>query len=206
MDLLRLAARIAHPPEAPASAPFGEYAWGPRREGVPDEPDNELEQYVFDALKAHFATKHVGLPGQVSELLSSILATGWYQPVLHPPPRDVLYRGIKVRGRDALSAILEMEIEEDSGRVDFDGGRTFPVINGTSTSWSAKKGITRDFSERGERGWGLTLVAEVGANPFRFLAGPGGLYDVEGMSSYHLEKETVGLEPIIVSRVEWSRL
>src|SRR5580704_14347495 len=133
---------------------------------------------------------------------------GWYQPVLHAPPLETLYRGIKLQGAAATALFLGIDPNEllEQGSLNLDPPKTFDVLNGHSTSWSARKYITQDFSERGERGWTVTLHAKTALNPYKFLAGPGGLYDVVGLSKYHLEKETVGLEPILVSRVEWAKL
>lgn len=195
-------------PEAPKWAPFGEWAWAKYREGVPEEPDNDLETEVYRDIKSHFASNHVGLPITTANLLFSFMALGWYKPVLHPPPYERLYRGIKLRGKEALSAFTGIDSRElsEAGSMSLDILKSIDVTNGYSTSWTSKKQISRDFSEKGERGYAVTLIAKVSDNEFKFLAGPGGLYDVEGLSSWHLEKETVGLEPINVSRIEWERL
>ncbi len=197
-----------HEPEAPAWAPFGQYAWASRREGLPEEPDTEVEKEVFEDLRAHFASSRTGLPASTASLLTTFVLLGWYAPVLHPPPQEVLYRGIKLRGREHVINLLGGDVEElpDTGRKEFPEGIVVPSVNGHSTSWTARKHITKDFSEKGKAGWSVTLVASVGANAGKFLAGPGGLYNVQGMSRWHLEKETVGLEPIRILRVEWSKL
>lgn len=206
MNLLRIAARVCaqRAPEAPEWAPFGKWAWASKREGIPEEEDTEVERAVYAQIRAHFASSRTGLPQFTAELLAGCMARGWYASVLHPPPQETLYRGVKLRSRAALESLLGMEDVQDEGSVD--ANRYIPGSNGSSTSWSAKKRITKDFSESGERGYAVTLIADVAANPNRFLAGPGGLYDVDGLSRWHLEKETVGLEPIIVRRIEWTRL
>lgn len=208
-SLSRIAARVVQKlPEAPGWAPFGQFAWANFREGIPSEPDTELESQMFADLKAHFSNQRVGLPIQTSNLLQMFMWLGWYKPVLHPPPYKTLYRGLKLRGKSALAEFLSQPIESipDEGHLDLESSISISSLNGHSTSWSAKKIITRDFSNRGKLGYACTLIADVEQNPYKFLAGPGGLYDVVGISSYHLEKETVGLEPVLVRRIEWERL
>jgi hypothetical protein len=215
VDLYAIAARVCHrtagvpkEPEAPEWAPLGQYAWAARREAMPDEPDNACEDELFQDLRSHFSSSRTGLPARSAALLSIFVRLGWYAPVLHPPPQPILYRGIKLRSRAAVASLANVEEEEiaERGSVSAPGGVVIPSVNGHSTSWSSKKRITKDFSSKGKAGYSVTLIAEVGANPGRFLAGPGGLYDVDGMSRWHQEKETVGLEPITISRIEWSRL
>lgn len=201
----RFAALVPKKPEAPSWAPFGEYAWASSREGMLEEPDTEIENKVYDAIKKHFASKRTGLPTEIVELLSMCVVLEWYQPVLHPPPNKVLYRGLKIKTREGLAKILGTNDFEDEGSMDFED-HVVPPENGCSTSWTAKKKITKDFSEKGARGWAVTLIADVEPNKYRFLAGPGGLYDVDGLSRWHLEKETVGLEPIKIKKIEWRKL
>lgn len=196
-------------PEAPKTAPFGEYAWAKYREGCPEEPDTEIEKEVYRDLKKHFASKRIGLPKNTVKLLMSLLKVGYYKDVLHPPPTKTLYRGLKITNLEALTLLLGQPKEEiaDSGKMDLN--KSIENDNGFSTSWTAKKKITSDFSGnygKAKKGYLITLVADVADNEHRFLAGPGGLYDVDGLSYWHLEKETVGLEPIIIKRIEWEKL
>jgi len=207
----RLVSEAVATPEAPEWAPFGEYAWAPHREGVPAEPDNALEKIIFKQLSDHFGDYHNrrnGLPQMTSNFLLTLVETGWYKKVLHPPPHKTLYRGLFFKTSKELAKFLgitETEVKEEKCKV-FVPPKVFKNKNGWSTSWSYKKNVTRDFSESGKKGWAITLIADVKDNPNRFLAGPGGLYDVRGISEFHLEKETVGLEPINVRRVEWKEI
>lgn len=196
------------PPEAPEGAPFGLYAWAPRREAMPEEPDNEMEDLVYLELRRHFAsTLEGGVSARVCGFLRLMLQLGWYAPVLHAPPQDRLYRGIKLSSLAQLQRFLGVDEEpEEAGSIDYEAGVTFTPEGRFSTSWSALKNRTREFSGAGKRGYAVTLVARVAANPHRFLAGPGGLYQVRGLSRHHLEKESVGLEPVQVTRVEWLKL
>lgn len=206
--LIRIAARIAVPEEAPAGSPFGRWAWAKFREGIPEEEDNPLETFIYQSIQGHFADKRIGIPYQVTEFLVKLMESGLYKPVLHPPPYSTLYRGMKFRSKQDLADFLGVAKEEISkdGAINFEERRTFKPTNGNSTSWTYRKYITEDFSTVGSRGWAATLMADVEENANHFLAGPGGLYDVEGLSNYHLEKETVGLEPILVRRVEWNKI
>lgn len=202
------AGREEKEPEAPVDGPFGQWAWASRREAMPDEPDNLLEDLIFEQLKKHFSSSRTGLPQETADFLARLMEAGMYEPVLHSPPQETLYRGLKLRGKVSLATFLGIDPSEveETGSLDFPETVTIPTTNGFSTSWSSKRKITEDFSQEGERGYAVTLVASVSGNPFRFIAGPGGLYNVDGMSRWHLEKETVGLEPIRVRRIEWERI
>lgn len=196
----------AKEPEAPKSAPFGEFAWAKYREGTPEEPDTELEKQVYQDIKKHFASKRVGLPKFTVRLLMKLLEKGWYKRVLHPPPCEKLYRGMKLN-REQLSKLLGEKDFDDKGSKELD--KPVKSTNGYSTSWTFKRKITEDFSGnygKAKRGFAITLVANVADNPNRFIAGPGGLYDVDGLSRWHLEKETIGLEPIKIGKIEWEPL
>lgn len=193
-------------PEAPKSAPFGEYAWPSHRKGLPKEEDTELEKQVYKDIKNHFASKHVGLPKFTVRLLVKILSNEWYQTVLHPPKHDILYRGLKL-SRKELSNLIGKEDFDDEDSIKWND--SVESTNGHSSSWTYKKNVSKDFSGnygKAKQGFAVTLVAKTKDNPNRFLAGPGGLYDVEGLSRWHLEKETVGLEPIQIEKIEWERL
>lgn len=194
--------------EAPASAPFERWAWPTRREGVDaTEPENDAEERVFKSLRQHFRTDHVGLPREDADLLHDVLRERtWYSAVLHPPPNARLYRGIRLASREDVAEFVGVDEDEIGDVGSSDVHRSVTVDDGFSTSWSAKKKIARDdFAKRGKRGWAVTLTIDVKKNKRRLLAGPGGLYDVRGMSRYHLEKETVALEPVIVRRIEWQK-
>lgn len=195
-----------HKPEAPKSAPFGEYAWPNHRKGLPKEEDTKLEKQVYQDIRSHFASKHIGLPKFTVRLLMKILSKGWYSEVLHPPKHETLYRGLKLSRKD-LARLINKEDFEDNGSLQWDDSVKVP--NGHSTSWTYRKIISKDFSGnygKAKQGFAVTLIAKVKDNPDRFLAGPGGLYDVDGLSRWHLEKETVGLEPIQIDKIEWEKL
>lgn len=200
-------AKLAVSKEAPLWAPFGEYAWSKYREGMPEETDNELENTVYQQIKKHFAsTNREGLPQMTASLLSLLMKIGWYKDVLHPPPVKKLYRGLKIRSKQQLSDLIDMPTKEieDSGSIKFN--KPVPYNNGFSSSWTFQKKITKDFSTnygKAKSGFATILIANVEDNPYKFIAGPGGLYDVDGLSRWHLEKETIGLEPIIIDSIEW---
>lgn len=201
-------AKLATSKEAPSWAPFGEYAWAKYREGIPEEADNELEKAIYQQIKKHFAsTNREGLSQMTATLLSLLMKVGWYKDVLHPPPVKKLYRGLKIRSRQQLSDLIGVPVKEieDSGSIKLN--KPVPYDNGFSSSWTFKKKITKDFSTnygKAKSGFATVLVANVEDNPYKFVAGPGGLYDVDGLSRWHLEKETVGLEPIIIDSIEWN--
>lgn len=197
-------------PEAPKDSPFGEWAWAKYREGVPEEPDTKLEKQIYQDIKKHFASSRTGLPKFTVRLLIKFLEKEWYKPVLHAPPYKTLYRGLKVSCKQDVIDLLKLKPEDfkENGSINFDSFN-IKLNNGHSTSWTFKKKITQDFSTdygKAKKGYSIVLIAKVDDNENRFLAGPGGLYDVEGLSKWHLEKETVGLEPIKITRAEWKKI
>ncbi len=210
IDLIKLALVAKNKkPEAPKYGPFGEYAWSSNREAMPEEDDTEIEKEIYKQLHKHFLTHNrEGLPEMTALFLSMLMELGWYKNILHKPVHKVLYRGVKINSKKELADILNLDEKEidDNGGKNFKEGVSIPVFNGFSTSWSFRKGVSKDFSNKGKRGFAVTLVAEVSENPNKFIAGPGGLYDVDGISKHHLEKETVGLEPIKIKRIEWERI
>lgn len=197
--------------EAPKSAPLGEWAWPSCREGIPDEKDTSIERRIYQEIKKHFSSNRVGLSKFVVRSLKKILEKGWYKEILHPPPYKTLYRGMKINNIKDLSKLIKVKEEEikDKGSVDFQDKINIKLTNGHSTSWTFQKKITKDFATdygKAKQGFAVILLADVDDNPNSFLAGPNGLYDVEGLSRWHLEKETIGLEPIFIKRIEWYKL
>lgn len=175
---------------------------------MPEEEDTEVEKFVYNQIKKHFSSSRVGMSQEVCDLLSSMIRIGWYKPVLHPPPNEVLYRGIKLRGKEDVINLIGINQGDfkERGYIEFEQGKYIQTFNGSSTSWSSKKKVTSDFSRRGKAGYSVTIIAGVEENKDRFLAGPGGLYNVRGLSQWHMERETVGLEPIKIKRIEWNRI
>lgn len=111
-----------------------------------------------------------------------------------------------------------------------------PRKGGASTSWTDKRSIANEFSNvsldllsdlkklspknpsfkdkvedilsyagRGEE-CGIVMYAAVDRNPGRFLSGPDGLYKVSFSQDFDDERESVGLGPIKVQRLDFVRL
>lgn len=136
---------------------------------------------------------------------------GYYKSVLHPPPVKTVYRGIKFKTIEDVSKFLDLPIDEINDADSIKLNKSIDHKNGYSSSWTSQKSIAQDslfisWNGAGKKGYFVTLYANVKDNPYKFIAGPGGLYDVDGLSKWHLEKETIGLEPIIVSKIEWKKL
>lgn len=198
-------------PEAPSSAVFGEYLWCSKREGMSgvQESDTELETQVFKDLRSHFATKKIRLPKETVKILQKCLKNNWYKKVFHPPPVEYLYRGLYFSSAQKLKDFCNLQELKDADEITYEKHKVFEPIDGYSSSWVFKKSITEDFSTnygKAKTGYCVTLTAKVKDNTNNFLAGPGGLYDVEGMSKWHLEKETVGLEPINIYKLEYKKI
>lgn len=199
-------------PDSKKGGPLGKWAWASSREGIDEEePDNRDEKYLKRHLSNHFQSNHRGLPKRAADMLQRLLKSKKYKTVLHPPPCDKLYRGIYVRGKQHMVDLLGIDVNDltDDGKMDVK--TCVDVKNGHSTSWSAKKAVARDFSNKYNKavwGYSVVLIADVKdkKNADRFVAGPGGLYDVDGISRFHNEKETLGIEPITISRIEWVKI
>jgi hypothetical protein len=208
--------KCTNAPEAPASAPLGRWAFASSRQCVPTEPDNVNEKFLKRELRKHFLSReqdrnhperHHGISKEAADLIYRIRLNGWYEPVFHAPPVPVLFRGLHLKTREELAKILGTPAAEIQSKGSKAGHFKAPPEKGWSTSWSPKKAVAWEFARTGQRrGWAVVLTASVPLNRLRFQAGPGGLYDVDGISYFHRERETLGLEPIQVRRVEWSAL
>jgi len=199
-------------PEAPKNAPFGEFAWTKHREGFDNKiyyEETELEIKIYKEIKNHFASKHIGLSKIAAKLLAKILKNNWYSKIIHEPKHKTLYRGILIKDKEDVCNLLKIKREdfEDKGSIAYNS--SIKITNGNSTSWTYKKIISKDFSTyygKRKKGYAITFIADIDDNRYKFIAGPGGLYDVEGLSKWHLEKESIGLEPIIIRKIEWEKL
>lgn len=208
MNLIKLANYLEakYSSEAPKNGPFNEYLWPKYREGIKEiEPESKLEKLVYKHIKQHFSSKHVGLPLKTVKLLIKCLENNWYSKVLHAPKHKTLYRGLLLNKKD-LSKLINKE-PLDKEKIEYNN--SIKVDNGHSTSWTYKKNISKDFSGnygKAKQGYIVTLIANLEDNKNRFLSGPGGLYDVEGLSKWHLEKESIGLEPIQIKYIEYEKI
>jgi hypothetical protein len=190
--------------------PFGNNLWSNHhKDNYKSKKYSFLEQMIYDDLKNHFSSKHIGLPMLSARILKLCLKNNWYNDILHPPPSKFVYRGLKINYKEKLSNLLKLDqsLIKDKGSVIVDA----PVKNdnGFSTSWTTVKKITSDFYtdyNKAKRGFGVILIANVEENKNNLLSGPGGLYNIDGLSRWHLEKETVGIEPVIVHKIEWDKL
>lgn len=208
MNVSYLAFLFKSATDAPKSAPFGEWIWPSKREGIEaEEKENVLEKQLWKAFRKHFQHKPGGLNKKERDLVQKILKSGHYSEVFHAPPQEKLYRGLKFKTKNELAKFLNIDENKlkDEGQIE-DFNDSFQIKDKYSSSWSSQKKITKEFSHAGKYGYAVTLIANTGDNPYKFVAGPGGLYDVEGLTYYHLEKETVGLEPIIVNKIEWEKI
>jgi hypothetical protein len=205
LDILE-ARKHTDSPEAPKYAPLGRWAWSSSREGIPKEPDNANERFLKRELAGHFLTKHRSISKPAADMILRIRRNGWYEPVFHEPPDRVLFRGLRLKDAAALAKLLKLPEAEVSARGSLRGKFIVAIKGEHSTAWSAKKRVAFEFAREEKKGWAVVLTAEVKPNRLRFQTGPGGLYDVEGVSYYHLERETMGIEPITVSRIEWKFL
>lgn len=195
-------------PEAPESALMGQWAWPTKREGFPKGmQETPTSKRLYEALRKHFETTQKRMSLDEVNTLREFLLLGYYEPVLHSPPQKRLYRGLHLTEVEAVAFFRDLGITIDENNMSEQSqeiNRHVPALNGFSSSWTAVKKITDDFAIGDHKsGYAITLIADVKDNPYRFLAGPGGLYNVQGLSMFHLERETVGLEPIVIKRIEW---
>jgi hypothetical protein len=207
-------------PEAPAGAPLGRWAFSSSRQCVPHEVDNFNERFLKRELRRHFLSReadrthperHRGISKQAADMILRFRRNRWYEPVFHAPPQHFLFRGLHLEKKEELAKILREQADKIPDQGSKEGTFTAPppTEKGYSTSWAPLKYVAFDFAREygaSRSGWAVVLTAEVVPNRLRFQAGPGGLYDVDGISYFHKERETLGIEPISVFRVEWKPL
>jgi hypothetical protein len=191
--------------EAPSTAPLGQIAFAPARDGVPFEPNTKVEQDLYDALVQHFRGGHF-LNSKQAELMRKILAKGLYSNVIHEPAVEFVYRGMSVP-KVWLAKALKVKPENLPRKGVMEKSFTFTPKQGESSSWTTSKSTASNFADdvSRDRPFSVIIYAEIDRNPNRFVAGPGGLYKIKGPSNYSDEKEAVALGNIKVSKITWEK-
>ena len=188
--------------KAPDDADLGQIAFSTRREGVPFEPNTKLEDDLYDIIRKHFGGDKT-MSAEAAEKIRSYVENNYYGDVFKKPKATTLYRGMTV-DRDWIQAAVEQDNIKSPGVLE--KSFTFTPFRGGSP-WSTSKDVAERFagSVVGGRPYSVVLTANVENNPYRFITGPGGMYNVKGFDQHTSEKEVVGLGPIKVSKLEWKR-
>ena len=197
----------AHPPEAPQDAPLNKYAFALQRSGIPKEPNNSYEQYLYNKLDAHFNAASP-LPAKDATQVQEFLRKGWYEQIFHKPTCEYVYRGMEVDEQYIRNALKMNDDEELEQNGTVGASFTFtPLYDRGGSSWTTDESVAGFFSH-GMRGHTnlhrLVLTAKTADNPHGFIMGPDGIYDVI-KTSYTYEKEVIGLNAIKVSQIEWKQ-
>lgn len=197
------AERLEKSAEAPAKAPLGRIAFPGDRKGKPMEVDTDVEKRLYNALMLHYVDNEE-VTNEDAALMRKFLSKEWYSEIFHEPTAKVVYRGFSVsKNWKWLLRVLKVDkLPKDKGSIE--KNFTYTPSRTATSSWSTSKKVARDFAEGGDRGMSVIFHASVADNPGRFVAGPGGLYKVQGFEQYDSEKEAIGLGPIKVFKVEWN--
>ena len=206
---------IAESGQAPPNAPLGQYAFPSKRasENLPDEPDTQLEEELFEKLMMHFQTgKSRSLKPADADMLRGFLEAGHYASVFHPPEVAEVYRGMKFSPENLheLENILGLENFNLKAGIGVKGGEKkvdiilSPHGGAGASSWTDDFDTAKDFSFPDDLfTHGAVFVAKVSDNPNQLISCPGGLYKLSQIDMYHREKEVIALGDIRVHKVIW---
>lgn len=199
--------------QAPETAQLGSYAFPDKREedDLPEEPNTQYEDELFDALQGHIVLNHY-LPPDDAKTVQKFLKNGWYEDVFTPPSEDVLYRGMSL-STEELKKVLNDDIDDVKGEkpVNF----VFKPRSGGGSSWTTDPEVAKNFAEMytdDEKRWPVILIAKSADNFDSFVSGkPGskgkGIYrlkDIARGTGFETENEVIGLGDIKVKKVSWN--
>jgi hypothetical protein len=189
---------------APEGSSLGRIAFADRRDEVPDglEPDNELEQRMFDELD-FFMGANSDLSPEVLNTIRAALVKGHYDDVLYLSSAPTFYRGLHLSEREAgrLLGLSPDDLPGPGEQRKFK--RSFElrsIKESGASSWTTDWGVALEFGEEmawEDDTWAVVLVARAADNPGSFLD-LRELYRI--VNPYHEhQRECVALGPVRVS-------
>ena len=193
------------PPEAPKSGVLDQYAFADHRHGkTPHEPDNEKERELYNALRAHFAHNNP-MSKKFADQLAVFIKKGQYDKIIREPKQKWIYRGMGVSEsfiRKSLKMKPDQVMSPKGHKIAW---FTFtPKGSAGGTSWTINAEKAKNFTS--SETYRLIMVASTTRNEQKFVLGPGGLYDVEGLDTFTDEEEAIGLGEIKVSKIFWQKM
>jgi hypothetical protein len=187
-------------PEAPDTAPLQKYAFADQRPDVPDEPNTSDEEQLFADLKRHF-NDNVPVDKKSSQEIKGFLNNDMYGTVFHAPDVKMVYRGMAVDEKWLKSALNVDQIEDKGERQ---ATFTFtPREHEGASSWTLSKDVADDFAQDSSMPYSVILAANISDNPDKFVTGPDGLYDVNGLNNFTTEQEVISLGDVKVAGIKW---
>lgn len=187
-----------------ADSPLGKLAFpGARKnKSLPLEPNTNVENELFSDLKQHFEGD-VMLSAEKARLVRKFLENGDYDDVFKEPTAKRVSRGMTVKRNWLETALNNQEDLKNKGSME--KSFTFTPNRGGS-SWTSDSNVAKKFSSDYEGDYRVILYADVDKNPKRFISGPSGLYNIQGLDIHDHEDESIGLGPIKVSKVSWTKI
>lgn len=204
-------------PEAPNSAPLGQYAFSPQRQvyGKPPPPveDNtKLENELLEAIIAHF-NDNIQLTKDVGEQIIQFMKNNQYSKIFKSPNEEYVCRGYAVK-KDYIDSInkqygLNIDFNNISEPKDYEKTFILAPKQGTfASSWTTDEEIadgfalSRGLGEYGNEAYIVVVFAKPDnpANKDRFIDSSG-LYEIEAFHKMETEREVIGLGNIEVYKV-----
>ena len=196
------------PQEAPEEEIINKYAFADQRKNeVPPEPNNDVEQYFYDKLSGHFSSNSP-ISIKDTDTLRQILKQKLYKSIIHELTKTLMYRGMSVSSiyLKKLLGLTKNDKLPELGAQDIDF--TFEPKEGSGlSSWTESRSAAFLASKiyNTDYPYTIVMVANTNDNPNRFIDCNNGLYNVKGFDSYEHEREVLGLGNIQLSKVFWQK-
>lgn len=187
--------RLVAKSEADPDDPLGRIAFANDRPGMPRELDTKIEEKLKKALMDHFVGLSI-LSKENTQLIHDLMAKGLYPSMFSEPTNPVLVRGMSVSSKWLTKAIGRKPGPRGSAEVKF----KFVPKRG-ATSWTTSKSVAEGFHIMGSE-VDIIMYASVADNPGKFLSSRG-FYSTSIARRFSNEKESLGLGPIKVFKIEW---
>lgn len=195
-------------PEGPIDGLLQQYAFADydqRSPEIPKEKNTPEEDELLDALATHFhSNEHIS--PKDANTIEQFLKDEVYSAIFHEPNVKKVYRGMIVPN-EFITRAFNIDASADVSDDIIDGHFTFtPNEDIGATSWTTSIDIAQQYAIKSKvhvasPKSGIIMVANVADNPYKFIAGEGGLYDVRSFAPYVYEKEVLALGAIKVHRV-----
>jgi hypothetical protein len=220
-ELRKIVSRLSDaknvPPEAPADAELGSWAFGEERPAVPMEKDTEEEEDLLFRLKNHFGGGQWGdsnLSRFFARKIQGYLKDNQYTYLFDFPEAkyDTVYRGMNVPPKvifdmlgeddDVVQALRNAAIRPNT-QVHLDREFVFEP-RGDTSSWSVDYDIAHNFTQEGNYGdYGIVLSADAMENADRLIINPDTIYSVETFEEFDQEREVIAVGPVKVFAVDF---
>lgn len=173
---------------------------------MPYEKDTDEEKALSAALYRHFEN-NVPIDVKFADLLEYLLEQGWYDAIItEPSPGTIVMRGMNASTKwlKSITGLSDRDITDpmiDSWEGEFD----FTPKRQGSSSWTDDIKTATSFARWGSAEAPLTIIiyADSDDNQKKFISCENGLYKLDKISKFSIEKEIIGLGTIKCFKVEW---